>query len=164
MARPARPARSSYASRKWQDNRGFRWSGEGVGDDAFDPQRPFQTLHRLAPETGIARLARLARIRCLLPLTPETRGILNRDTLGRLQPGGVLINVARGAHLVEEDLLALLDEGHLAAATLDVFRTEPLPSDHPFWQHPKITVTPHMSARTLRDETIAQIAHKIGAL
>ena len=75
-----------------------------------------------------------------------------------------MVNVARGAHLVEEDLLALLDSGHLAGATLDVFRTEPLPADHPFWAHPRVTVTPHTSARTLRDESIAQIARKIRAL
>ncbi|HCL86888.1 MAG TPA: glyoxylate/hydroxypyruvate reductase A [Comamonadaceae bacterium] len=100
----------------------------------------------------------------LLPLTPETDNILNRETLGALQPGGYVINVARGAHLVEADLLALLDEGHLAGATLDVFRTEPLPADHPFWQHPAITVTPHTSARTLREESIAQIAEKIARL
>jgi glyoxylate/hydroxypyruvate reductase len=100
----------------------------------------------------------------LLPLTPETRDILNRDTLGQLQSGAYLINVARGAHLVEEDLLALLDSGHMAGATLDVFRTEPLPAGHPFWTHPAITVTPHTSARTLRDESIAQIARKIAAV
>jgi glyoxylate/hydroxypyruvate reductase A len=64
---------------------------------------------------------------CLLPLTPDTQDILNRDTLSRLQPGGYVINVARGAHLVDDDLIALLDSGHLAGATLDVFRTEPLP-------------------------------------
>ena len=100
----------------------------------------------------------------LLPLTPDTRDILNRDTLGRLRPGGYIVNVARGAHLVEDDLLALLDSGQLAGATLDVFRTEPLPAGHPFWVHPAITVTPHTSARTLRDESIAQIAGKIRAL
>jgi len=100
----------------------------------------------------------------LLPLTPDTRDILNRDTLGRLKPDAYLINVARGAHLVEADLLALLESGQMAGATLDVFRTEPLPADHPFWQHPKITITPHTSARTLRDESIAQIAGKIRAL
>jgi glyoxylate/hydroxypyruvate reductase A len=100
----------------------------------------------------------------LLPLTPDTQDILSRDTLSRLQPGGYVINVARGAHLVDEDLLALLDEGHLAGATLDVFRTEPLPAGHPFWTHPSIAVTPHTSARTLRDESIAQIAGKIRAL
>jgi glyoxylate/hydroxypyruvate reductase A len=100
----------------------------------------------------------------LLPLTADTKDILNRDTLGKLQTGGYLINVARGAHLVEADLLALLESGHLAGATLDVFRTEPLPAEHPFWNHPNITVTPHTSARTLRDESIAQIAGKITAL
>ncbi len=100
----------------------------------------------------------------LLPLTPDTRDILDRRTLGHLQPDGYLINVARGAHLVDEDLMALLDEGHLAGATLDVFRTEPLPAEHGFWKHPKITLTPHTSARTLRDESIAQIAGKILAL
>ncbi len=100
----------------------------------------------------------------LLPLTPETENILNQDSLSRLQAGGYLVNVARGAHLVDEDLLALLDSDHLAGATLDVFRTEPLPAGHPFWQHPKITLTPHTSARTLRDETIAQIAGKIAAM
>jgi len=101
---------------------------------------------------------------CLLPLTAETEGIMNRRSLSLLRPGGYVINVARGAHLVEEDLLALLDSGHLAGAALDVFRTEPLPPQHPFWQHPKVTVTPHTAARTLRDETIAQIAGKIQAL
>jgi glyoxylate/hydroxypyruvate reductase A len=101
---------------------------------------------------------------CLLPLTAETRDILNLKNLFRLRPGGYVINVARGAHLVDDDLLALLDNGHLAGATLDVFRTEPLPSAHPFWQHPKITLTPHTSARTLRSESIAQIAGKIAAM
>ena len=101
---------------------------------------------------------------CLLPLTPDTRDILNHDSLSCLQPGGYVINVARGAHLVDDDLLALLDGGHLAGATLDVFRNEPLPAEHPFWKHPKITVTPHTSARTLRSESIAQIAGKIQGL
>ncbi|KQR41502.1 glyoxylate/hydroxypyruvate reductase A [Acidovorax sp. Leaf160] len=100
----------------------------------------------------------------LLPLTPDTENILNRQTLSRLPAGGYLINVARGAHLVEEDLLELVDSGHLAGATLDVFRTEPLPAGHPFWSHPRIVATPHTSARTLREESIAQIAGKIAAL
>ena len=101
---------------------------------------------------------------CLLPLTPQTQGIMNHASLSQLQPGGYVINVARGAHLVDADLLALLDSGHLAGATLDVFRTEPLPADHPFWAHPRIHITPHTSARTLRDHSIAQIAGKIGQL
>jgi glyoxylate/hydroxypyruvate reductase A len=100
----------------------------------------------------------------LLPLTPDTRDILRLETLSKLQPGGYVINVARGAHLVDEDLITLIDSGHLAGATLDVFRTEPLPPEHPFWRHANITITPHTSARTLREESIAQIAGKIGAL
>ncbi|MGH8820539.1 MAG: 2-hydroxyacid dehydrogenase [Rhodoferax sp.] len=104
---------------------------------------------------------------CLLPLTAHTRGILNRETLGRLnggRPGGYLINVARGAHLVEQDLIPLLDAGQLAGAALDVFVSEPLAPGHPFWRHPKIIVTPHASARTQREESVAQIAAKIRAL
>ncbi len=101
---------------------------------------------------------------CLLPLTPDTRDIMNRETLSQLQAGGYVINVARGAHLVDDDLLSLLESGHLAGATLDVFRSEPLPPEHPFWKHPNITVTPHTSARTLRGESIAQIAGKLAAL
>ncbi|MES2910262.1 MAG: glyoxylate/hydroxypyruvate reductase A [Pseudomonadota bacterium] len=101
---------------------------------------------------------------CLLPLTPETENIMNRDTLGRLLPGAYVVNVARGGHLVDDDLIALLDSGRVAGATLDVFRTEPLRAGHAFWKHPKITITPHTSARTLRDESIAQIAGKIRAL
>ncbi|MBG6072924.1 MULTISPECIES: glyoxylate/hydroxypyruvate reductase A [unclassified Polaromonas] len=116
-------------------------------------------------ESGLNDFLAASRILvCLLPLTPDTDNIMRHDTLARLQPGGYVINVARGSHLVDDDLIALLDSGHLAGATLDVFRTEPLPAAHPFWQHSKITVTPHTSARTLRDESIAQIAGKIAAL
>lgn len=100
----------------------------------------------------------------VLPATPETRDLLNRQTLSRLQPGGYLINVARGVQVVEEDLLALLNEGHLAGAALDVFRTEPLPAEHPFWTHPKITITPHVAALTLRAESVAQIVSKLQAV
>ncbi|GAA4353171.1 glyoxylate/hydroxypyruvate reductase A [Variovorax defluvii] len=103
----------------------------------------------------------------LLPLTEATRGILNRRNLSRLnhgEPGGYLINVARGAHLVEDDLIPLLDGGQLDGAALDVFELEPLPADHPFWRHSKITVTPHGSARTMRAASIAQIAGKIRAI
>jgi glyoxylate/hydroxypyruvate reductase A len=100
----------------------------------------------------------------LLPHTPDTRDVLNARTFAKLARGAYLINVARGAHLVEVDLLDALASGQLAAATLDVFREEPLPADHPFWQHPRITITPHVSALTLRDESVEQIVRKIGAL
>lgn len=99
----------------------------------------------------------------LLPLTPETQNIIHHGTLAQLKPQAYVINVARGAHLVEEDLLAQIDSGHVAGATLDVFRTEPLPPEHPFWTHPKITVTPHSSANTMRHASVAQIAAKIEA-
>ena len=101
---------------------------------------------------------------CLLPLTPETENIMHRDNLSKLLPDAYIVNVARGRHLVDDDLIALIDEGRIAGATLDVFRTEPLPAAHAFWRHPKITVTPHTSARTLREESIAQIAGKIRLL
>jgi glyoxylate/hydroxypyruvate reductase len=101
---------------------------------------------------------------CMLPLTPETENIIRRDSLARLLPGGYVINVARGHHVVDEDLMALIDDGHLAGATLDVFREEPLPRSHLFWKHPKIRVTPHMSARTFRGEGLRQITEKIKAL
>jgi glyoxylate/hydroxypyruvate reductase A len=100
----------------------------------------------------------------LLPLTPDTENILNHANLSQLQAGSFLINVARGKHVVDQDLLNLLDQGHMAGATLDVFRVEPLPQDHAFWKHPKVVVTPHTSARTLREESVAQIASKIQAV
>lgn len=79
----------------------------------------------------------------LLPLTPETRGILNLTTFRKMKRGGYLIQVGRGEHLVEKDLLTALDDGQLAGASLDVFSAEPLGDEHPFWTHPKIIVTPH---------------------
>ncbi len=101
---------------------------------------------------------------CVLPLTPDTENIVNRDTLGKLMPDAYVINVARGRHLVDHDLLAAIAEGRIVAATLDVFREEPLPADHPFWKEPRITITPHCSALTQRKATLAQIAEKIGRL
>jgi glyoxylate/hydroxypyruvate reductase len=100
----------------------------------------------------------------LLPHTPDTRDVLNAQTFAKLAEGAYLINVARGAHLVEHDLLDALKSGRIAAATLDVFREEPLPADHPFWREPRITITPHSSALTLRAESVEQIVRKIGAL
>lgn len=83
---------------------------------------------------------------CLLPLTAETRGILGRPLFQMLPRGARIINVGRGDHLIEQDLLATLESGQLAGATLDVFSREPLPSAHPFWSHPKIMVTPHVAS------------------
>jgi glyoxylate/hydroxypyruvate reductase A len=85
---------------------------------------------------------------CVLPLTPETRGILNAAMFAKLPKGAYVINVARGGHLIEADLIAALDSGHLLGATLDVFQTEPLPESSPIWKHPKIVATPHVAAIT----------------
>jgi glyoxylate/hydroxypyruvate reductase A len=95
---------------------------------------------------------------CLLPLTDATRGVLDAALFAQLPRGAQLVNVGRGAHLVEADLLAALDDGHIASAVLDAFVQEPLPPDHPFWRHPRITVTPHVATRT-RPEAIARQTH-----
>ncbi|MCG8417842.1 MAG: glyoxylate/hydroxypyruvate reductase A [Proteobacteria bacterium] len=83
---------------------------------------------------------------CLLPLTPETQGILNAELFAALPRKACIINAARGQHLVEDDLLHALETGHIASATLDVFKNEPLPPDHAFWSHPNILVTPHVAS------------------
>ncbi|KZN45611.1 2-hydroxyacid dehydrogenase [Pseudoalteromonas luteoviolacea] len=100
---------------------------------------------------------------CLLPLTQQTKGMLNAKLFSLLPANCVVINVARGQHLVEEDLLAALDNNKLGGAVLDVFSTEPLPENHPFWSHSKVTVTPHVAAVTNMDTVIAQIAANVNA-
>jgi glyoxylate/hydroxypyruvate reductase len=102
---------------------------------------PARAYHGLA---GLAAMLEETEVLVnLLPLTPETRGILNSGSFSKMRRGGYLVQVGRGEHLVEEDLLAALDRGQLAGAALDVFATEPLPSVHPFWDHPNIVITPH---------------------
>ncbi len=109
------------------------------------------------PEQLNVFLAQSRIIINLLPLTAETDSILDRHLFRQLPKGAYLINVARGEHLVEADLLAAIDSGRLSGACLDVFRTEPLPEDHPFWQHPEITVTPHIASLTNPAAVIPQI-------
>jgi glyoxylate/hydroxypyruvate reductase A len=112
-------------------------------------QRTVEGLRGYAGRAGLpALLGRSEILVCLLPLTAETEGILNASTFAMLPKGAVLINAARGRHLVEQDLLAALASGRLSAAVLDVFRDEPLPGGHPFWHHPRIVVTPHIAAAT----------------
>ena len=98
---------------------------------------------------------------CLLPLNDETRGIIGARLLAKLPRGATVINPARGGHVVDADLIAAIDSGHIAAATLDVFHTEPLPSDHPFWTHPKITLTPHIASTTNPRSAVPQIVDNI---
>lgn len=102
-------------------------------------------------------LAQIDILICLLPLTPKTENILNRNHFKYLKQGAYLINVARGKHLVEKDLLDALDFCQLSGACLDVFREEPLPKNHTFWQHPKITITPHISSVTDPQSAAEQI-------
>ena len=85
---------------------------------------------------------------CLLPLTPDTEGILNLSLFRKCKKGTFLINVARGKHLIEEDLLVALEEGFISGALLDVYRTEPLPEKHPFWNEKRIQLTPHIASVT----------------
>ena len=98
---------------------------------------------------------------CLLPLTPQTAGVLNADTFAMMRRAGCVINVARGGHLVVRDLVAALDNGWLAHAYLDVFETEPLPGTDALWNHPGVTITPHSAALTEPRTAVAKIVENV---
>ena len=118
-----------------------------------------------AGEEGLQQCLSASRVLInALPLTPQTKGLINRDTLAQLQPGGYLINVARGAHLVDQDVLDALNSGQLAGAMLDAFTQEPLPADHPYWGNPAVMITPHISGITLREQALEQIGSRIAQL
>jgi len=106
-------------------------------------------------------LARSEIVVCMLPLTAETAGILNAQAFAQMPKGAVVVNVARGGHVVDDDLIAALDSGHLKAAVLDVFHAEPLPPEHPFWKHPKIKVTPHVASLTVPETAAKSVAANI---
>ncbi|HRD96741.1 MAG TPA: NAD(P)-dependent oxidoreductase [Rubrivivax sp.] len=109
-------------------------------------------------------LARHRIVLNLLPLTPVTRGLMDASFFAALPAQASIVNLGRGAHLVDAALLAALESGHLRHAVLDVFNTEPLPAQHPYWQHPRVTVLPHAAAATDPRSAAAVVAANLRAL
>jgi glyoxylate/hydroxypyruvate reductase A len=122
----------------------------------------------IATRAGDAALAPLlgesAVVVNLLPLTAATRGFFDAKRLAQMRPGAALVNLARGAHVVEADLLAALDRGRLRHAVLDVFAEEPLPASHAFWAHPSVTILPHVAAQTDPRSAVASVARNVQAV
>jgi glyoxylate/hydroxypyruvate reductase len=131
-------------------------------------ERPADTLDSVQQHAGaqalLPLLARSDVVINLLPLTAATRGLLNTAFFAALPIGASIVNLARGAHLVDADLLAALQRGHLRHAVLDVFHTEPLPHDHPFWRHPRVTLLPHAAALTDPRSAAQVVAANLRAL
>jgi glyoxylate/hydroxypyruvate reductase A len=108
-----------------------------------------------------AFLQRSAILVCLVPLTADTRHLLDARAFAALPAGATVINLARGGLIVDRDLLAALDSGHLAGAVLDAFETEPLPGDHPYWRHPRVLITPHVAAISDPRSVVSVIARNV---
>ena len=111
------------------------------------------------PEELSAFLGQCRVLINLLPNTPETVGIINQQLLEKLPDGAYLLNLARGVHVVEDDLLAALDSGKVKGAMLDVFNREPLPPESPLWLHPRVAITPHVAAITRPAEAVVHFSH-----
>ncbi len=132
--------------------------GYRVGGWSSSP-RDLEGIECFSGEDGLTRLFQQSDIIvCLLPLTAETEGILNADLFNSAKEGAYLINAARGGHLVEEDLIIAVDSGRLSGATLDVQREEPMAPEHPFWDHPKIKITPHIATITSPEYAAPDVA------
>lgn len=131
---------------------GFQVQGWSQSPKSIEGVTSYHGPEQLTPFLKQSRI-----LICLLPLTPDTDSILNRELFDQLPREAFLINVARGQHLVEEDLLAAIDQGRLSGAALDVFREEPLPKEHPFWKHPQVQVTPHIASVTKPNAVVSQV-------
>jgi D-3-phosphoglycerate dehydrogenase/glyoxylate/hydroxypyruvate reductase A len=122
-------------------------------------------VHTFTGEQGLEGFLRASTyLVCLLPFTEQTRNLLDKEKLALLPKGAYLVNVARGGIVAEDELVALIDSGHLAGATLDVFATEPLPAESPLWQHEKIVVTPHVAAQPSVEPVVAQFLENLRRL
>jgi len=135
---------------------GFKMAGWSRSEKKMDGVESFSGKEGLVPF-----LNRTDILVCLLPLTPQTEGIINAETLHHLPADSYIINAARGGHVVENDLLDALDSGHIAGAALDVFHNEPLPEDSPFWAHPKVLLTPHIASLSVPASAAKDIARTI---
>ncbi len=127
-------------------------------------RRPKQTdgVENFTGAGGMLAMAAKSRMLvCLLPLTPDTRGVIDARLLNALPRGAFLLNPARGGHVVDADLLAALESDHIAGAALDVFEPEPLPSDHAYWAHPKVVMTPHAASITIPESVAPQVVENI---
>lgn len=137
----------------------------GFGFDCAGWSRSPQGIEGVAchagPEQLQAFLRRTDILVCLLPLTGSTRGILSKPLFDQLPRGATLINVGRGGHLVQQDLLRALEDGQLGHAILDVCEPEPLPPDHPFWTHPRVTLTPHIASMTQPETAVEAVIGNI---
>lgn len=128
-------------------------------------QKNIQGVRTFAGENGLVPFLNSTDILvCLLPLTPETTGVLNKSLFEKLPKNAFVVNVARGGHLVDEDLIQALNDGHLSGACLDVYHQEPLPTTHPFWKHPKVHMTPHYASVSDTASVMPQIIENYNRL
>jgi glyoxylate/hydroxypyruvate reductase A len=140
-------------------NLGFRVSGWSRRAKSIDGVRCYAGAENLGEFLAASEI-----FVCLLPLTRATRGIANAEFFQCMRPGSVFINLGRGAHVVERDLLQALDQGHLRHAILDVFENEPLPREHRFWTHPRVTVSPHSASMANPDSASEFVAENLRRL